>query len=95
MLFDCERSFSSPRRVSDFNGKEPQMGIYLHIKFERDRLNIFELVFTSSRTIISPNTSGPFDICHYFTQLTILFTYICNDRTGNQDVIMGYSVACM
>ena len=58
MSFGCERSCSSPRRVSNF---------YPHIKFERDRLNIFRVrVFTSSRstggggsgdakTIISPN----------------------------------------
>ena len=26
--------------LGDFNSKEPQMDIYLHIKFERDRLNI-------------------------------------------------------
>ena len=61
-------SCSSPRRVSNFNSKEPQGGIYPYIKFERDRLNTFRFrVFTSSRrtrtrrrdakTIISPNTS--------------------------------------
>ena len=55
--------------VSNFNSKVPQGGIYPHIKFERDRLNIFRVrVFTSSgstgghvggdaKTIISPNTS--------------------------------------
>ena len=47
--FGCERSCSSPRRVSNFNSKVPQGGIYPHIKFERDRLNIFRVrVFTSS-----------------------------------------------
>ena len=65
--FGCERSCSSPRRVSNFNRKVPQGGIYPHIKFERDRLNIFRVrVLTSSgstggggdvKTIISPNTS--------------------------------------
>ena len=50
------------------NSKVPQGGIYPHIKFERDRLNIFRvIVFISSgsmndgggdaKTIISPNTS--------------------------------------
>ena len=49
MSFGCERSCSSPRRVSNFNCKVPQGGIYLNIKFERDRLNIFRVrVFTSS-----------------------------------------------
>ena len=67
MSFGCERSCSSPRRVSNFNSKVPQGGIYPYIKFERDRLNIFRVrVFTSSgstggggdaKTIISPNTS--------------------------------------
>ena len=40
---DCERSCSSPRRVSNFNSKEYQMGIYLHIQFERDWLNNFRV----------------------------------------------------
>ena len=70
MPFGCECSCSSPRRVSNFKSKVPQGGIYPHIKFERDRLNIFlVIVFTSSgstgggglgcdaKTIISPNTS--------------------------------------
>ena len=68
MSFGCERSCSSHQRVSNFNNKVPQGGIYPHIKFERDRLNIFRVrVFTSSgstggsggdaKTIISPNTS--------------------------------------
>ena len=70
MSFGCERSCSSHRKVSNFNSKVPQGGIYPHIKFERDRLNIFRVrVFTSSgtttggrgggdaKTIISPNTS--------------------------------------
>ena len=43
MSFGCERSSSSPRRVSNFNSKEPQGGIYPHIKFERDRLNTFRV----------------------------------------------------
>ena len=41
MSFDCERSCFSPWRVSNFSSKEPQMGVYLQVKFERDRLNIF------------------------------------------------------
>ena len=70
MSFGCERSCSSPRRVSNFNSEVPQGGIYPHIKFERDRLNTFRVrVLTSSgstggggcggdaKTIISPNTS--------------------------------------
>ena len=70
MSFGCQRSCSSPRRVSNFNREVPQGGIYLHIKFERDSLNILRVrVFTSSgstgggrgggdaKTIISPNTS--------------------------------------
>ena len=49
MSFGCERSFSSHRRVSNFNSKVPQGGIYPHIKFERDPLNTFRLrVLTSS-----------------------------------------------
>ena len=47
--FGCERSCSSHRRVSNFNSKVPQGGIYHPVKFERDRLNIFQVrVFTSS-----------------------------------------------
>ena len=71
MSFGCERSCSSHRRVSNFNSKVPQGGIYPHIKFERHPLNTFRLrVLTSSgstgggrggggaaKTIISPNTS--------------------------------------
>ena len=70
MSFGCEHSCSSHRRVSNFNSKVPQGGIYPNIKFERDMLNIFRVrVFTSSvstgggrgrgdaKTIISPNTS--------------------------------------
>ena len=49
MSFGCKRSCSSARRVSNFNSKVTQGGIYLYIKFERDRLNIFRVrVFTSS-----------------------------------------------
>ena len=43
MSFGCERSCSSPRRVSNFNSNVPQGGIYPHINFERDPLHIFEL----------------------------------------------------
>ena len=62
MSFGCERSCSSPRRVSNFNSNVP------HINFERDPLNIFRVrALTSSwstggrgggdaKTIISPNT---------------------------------------
>ena len=68
MSFGCERSCSSPRRVSNFNSNVPQGGIYAHINFERDPLNIFRVrALTSSgstggrggdaKTIISPNTS--------------------------------------
>ena len=69
MSFGCERSCSSHRRVSNFNSKVPQGGIYPHIKFERHWLNICRVrVFMSSGTtggrgggdaknIISPNTS--------------------------------------
>ena len=76
MSFGCERSSSSHRRVSNFNSKVPQGGIYPHIKFERDMLNIFRVrVFTSSgstggrgrggrggdaKTIISPNIGEHF-----------------------------------
>ena len=65
--FGCKRSCSSHRRVLNFNSKVPQGGIYPHVKFERDRLNIFRVrVFTSfgstggcgrggdAKTIISP-----------------------------------------
>ena len=49
MSFGCERSCFSPQRVSNLNSKVPQGGIYSHIKYERDRLNIFRVrVFTSS-----------------------------------------------
>ena len=49
MSFGCERSCSSPRRVSNFNSNVPQGGIYPHINFERDPLNIFLVrVFTLS-----------------------------------------------
>ena len=71
--FGCKLSCSSPRRVSNFNSNIPQGGIYPHIKFERDPLNIFRIrAFTSSgstggcggggcggdaKTIVPPNTS--------------------------------------
>ena len=49
MSFGCERSCSSHRRVSNVNSKVPQGGIYPHIQFERDMLNIFRVgVSTSS-----------------------------------------------
>ena len=73
MSFGCERSCSSPRRVSSFNSKVPQGGIYPHIKFERDRLNISRVksvnvvrVYGDAKTIISPNTSfGDINSKHY------------------------------
>ena len=67
MSFGCERSCSSNWRVSNYNSKVLQGGIYPHIKFERDRFRV--RMFTSSgsmggcgrgggdaKTIISPNT---------------------------------------
>ena len=72
MSFGCECSCSSPRRVSNFNSKVPQGGIYPQINLERDPLIIFRVrALTSSgstgggggrgggdaKTIISPNTS--------------------------------------
>ena len=68
MSFGCERSCSGPRKVPNFNSNVPQGGIYPHINFERDPLNIFRVrALTSSgstgggggdaKTIISPNTS--------------------------------------
>ena len=73
MSFGCERSCSSHRRVSNFNSKVPWGGIYPHIKFERDRLNIYRVrVFASSgstgdaKTIISPKTSFGDIICITF-----------------------------
>ena len=68
MSFGCERSCSSPRRVSNVNSQVTQGSIYPHIKFERDPLNTLRVrLFTSSgstggrgrdaKTIISPNTS--------------------------------------
>ena len=48
--FGCERSCSSPLRVSNFNSNEPQGGIYPQEKFERAPSNIFRVrVFMSSR----------------------------------------------
>ena len=43
MSFGCERSCSSPRRVSNFNSNKSHGGIYPHIKFERDPLNTFRV----------------------------------------------------
>ena len=43
MSFGCKHSCSSARRVSNFNSKEVQGDINLHILFERDRLNIFRV----------------------------------------------------
>ena len=65
---------------SVLNSKVSQGGIYPHIKFERDMLNIFRVrVFTSSgstgggrgdaKTIISPNTS-------FGDIITIMFFYM-------------------
>ena len=56
--FDCERSCSSPRRVSNFNSKEPLIGIYLHMKFEGERLNMFGIL-----GILGPISGGiPFEM---------------------------------
>ena len=50
MSYGCKRSCSGPWRVSNFNSNVPQGGIYPHIKFERDPLNIFGVrALTSSR----------------------------------------------
>ena len=68
MSLGCECSCSSHRRVSNFNSKVSQGGIYPHIKFERDNLFFFRVrVFKSfgstggrggdAKTIISSNTS--------------------------------------
>ena len=86
--FGCERSCSIHRRVSNFNSKVPQGGIYPHIKFERDRLNIFRVrVFASSgstggghggdaKTIISPNTSfADIIICKLEDQCSIIAVF--------------------
>ena len=95
MLFGCERSCSSHRRVSNCNSKVPQGGIYPQIKFERDtfcRLNIFRVrVFTSSgstggrgggdaKTIISPNTS-------FGDIITSVVTYRAVHSTNLQDTL--------
>ena len=49
MSFGCECSCYSHRRLSNFNSKVPEGGIYPHIQFERDRLNICRVrVFASS-----------------------------------------------
>ena len=88
MSFGCERSCSSHRRVSNFNSKVPQGGIYPHTKFERDPLNTFGLrVLTLSgstggggaaKTIISPNTSFG-DIIrssYYLLQFDLIYPYL-------------------
>ena len=41
--FCCELSCSSALRVSNCNSKVTQGGIYLHVTFERDMLNIFRV----------------------------------------------------
>ena len=51
--FGCERSCSSPRRVSNFNSNVPQGGIYPHINIERDPLNIFRV-----RALTSSGSTG-------------------------------------
>ena len=66
MSFGYECSCSRARKVSNFNSKVPQGGIYPHIKFERDMLNIFRVsahvvrvygwTWRCFKTIISPNT---------------------------------------
>ena len=83
--FGCERSCSSHRRVSNFNSKVPQEGIYPQIKFERDRFNICRVrVFASSgstggrgggdaKTIISPNTSFGDIMRQIINNLSLLF----------------------
>ena len=43
VLFGYEHSCSSLRRVSNFNSNVPQGGIYPHINFERDPLNIIRV----------------------------------------------------
>ena len=47
MSFGCERSCSSARRVSNFNSNVPQ-GIYPHIKFDIDPLNLRALTSSGS-----------------------------------------------
>ena len=93
MSFGCEHSCSSHRRVSNFNSKVPQRGIYPHnIKFERDRLNIFlVVVFLSSgstgggrggngdaETIISSNTLfGDIINVTYFLDISVFSWWWC------------------
>ena len=48
MSFGCERSCSSPRRISNFRGVST-----LIIKFERERLNIFQV-----RALTSSGSTG-------------------------------------
>ena len=53
MSFGCERSCSSHRKVYNFNSNVPQGGIYPHINFERDPLNIFRVrALTSLGSIV-------------------------------------------
>ena len=47
--FGCERSCSSSRIVSNSNSKVSQGGIYPHIKFEIDSLNMFSSYECSRR----------------------------------------------
>ena len=51
--FGCDRSCSNPRRVSKLNSNVPQGGIYPHIKFKRDSLNIFRV-----RALTSSGSTG-------------------------------------
>ena len=61
--FGCERSCSSPRRVSNFNSKDPHVGIYPHIKLERDALNTFRVRVFTSYTAPPPPHSHSCIIC--------------------------------
>ena len=76
MSFGCERSCSSPRRVSNFNSKVPQGGIYPHIKFERDmrRGRVFR------HTSISPLRHGEFEV--WRITLPRLVELECSRRQG-------------
>ena len=49
VFFGCECSCSSARRISNVKSNVPQGDIYLHIKFNRDPLNNFQVrALTSS-----------------------------------------------